>query len=259
MAACIVIQAAKVHRFNIYQNIKTMNLLTSDKIKQFFPDHTVPCVKNFVLLMNLIIQCRTVSLYKCRDKVQQYSKGTKNQSSCYSRLIRFFKMKKVEEFVTGIRSLILTMTTVDLQYLILDRSNWKRGTKNINLLTLGNLCNGIFLPLHWIQLNKRGNSNLEDRKTVVEELIKLLDKFGKIVRGSILLADREFIGQEWFEYLLSEQLSFVIRLREKMYFDLQTHTGKKNFAQVVTQTCREMGNLRCAYVFGRPHVYFCNH
>jgi len=235
-----------------------MNLLTSE-IKKYFPHHTLPCVKNFVLLMNLIIQSRTVSLYKCRDKVQQYCKGTKNMNSCYSRLIRFFKMKYVEEFVSGIRSLALSMKEVDLTYLILDRSNWKRGTKNINVLTLGNLCDGIFLPLHWLQLNKRGNSNLEDRKTVMEEMMKLLDKFGKTIRGSILLADREFIGEKWFEYLLSEKISFVIRLREKLYFELQTYTGKKNFAQVLAQTCREAGNLRCAYVFGRTNIYFCNH
>lgn len=189
--------------------------------------------------MNLIIQSRTVSLYKCRDKVPQYCKGTNNMNSCYSRLIRFFKMKNVEGFILGIRSLMLSMVTVDLTYLILDRSNWKRGTKNFNVLTLGNLCNGIFLPLHWIQLNKRGNSNLAERKTVMEAFINLLNKFGKTVQGSILLADREFIGQDWFAYLLTEKISFVIRLREKMYFELQTHTGKKKLR---SSPCASMPN-----------------
>ncbi|MEK7224667.1 MAG: transposase, partial [Bacteroidota bacterium] len=131
--------------------------------------------------------------------------------------------------------------------------------KNFNLLPLGKLCNGIFLPLHWIQLNKRGNSNLEDRKTVMQELMNQLVSFGKTIRGSILLGDREFIGKDWFAYLLSEKISFVIRLREKMYFELQTYTGKKNFAQVITQICGATGNLRCAYVFRRTGIYFCNH
>ena len=123
---------------------------------------------------------------------------------------------------------MLTITEIDLEYLIVDRSNWKRGTKNFNILTIGNLMENIFLPLYWLQLNKRGNSNLEDRKALIEGLLNLVNKAGRTIKGSILLADREFIGQQWFEYLLSQDLSFVIRLREKMYFELQTVAGKKN-------------------------------
>lgn len=41
------------------------------------------------------------------------------------------------------------------------------------------------------------------------------------------MADIEFIGQTWFEYLLSKDFSFVIRLREKMNFYLQTVAVKK--------------------------------
>ena len=119
------------------------------------------------------------------------------------------------------------MSEVDLTYLIVDRSNWKRGIKNFNLLTIGNLLTNVFAPIYWIQLDKRGNSNTDDRKALIEGLINLLNKFKKTVNGSILLADREFIGALWFEYLLSKNLSFVIRLREKMYFELQTVTGKK--------------------------------
>lgn len=149
-------------------------------------------------------------------------------NTAYVKLIRFFKMKYIEDFIFGIRRLMLTITEIDLEYLIVDRSNWKRGTKNFNILTIGNLMENIFLPLYWLQLNKRGNSNLEDRKALIEGLLNLVNKAGRTIKGSILLADREFIGQQWFEYLLSQDLSFVIRLREKMYFELQTVAGKKN-------------------------------
>lgn len=205
-----------------------MNILTSAKIKVFFPRHTSPCIKKFILLMECILQSRTVCLYKCRDKVSQLSKGKKtNINNNYVGLIRFFKMKHIKDFIAGIRSLMISVTEVDLQYLIVDRTNWKRGAKNFNLLTIGNLKQNVFMPLYWIQLNKRGNSNTEDRKTLIEGLKNLIEKAGKTIQGSILLADREFIGQLWFEYLLSKHLSFVIRLKEKMYFELQTHEGKK--------------------------------
>jgi len=136
-------------------------------------------------------------------------------------------MKAVSDFITGIRTLIMTIGEFDMTYLIVDRSNWKRGLKNINLLTIGSLIHQVFAPFYWIQLNKRGNSNIEDRKNLIEGVLALAVRAGKSLQKSILLADREFIGQLWFEYLLAKNLSFVIRLREKMYFELQTYTGKK--------------------------------
>jgi hypothetical protein len=212
-----------------------MNLLTSSKIKVFFPRHTLPCVKNFILLMTCILQSRTVCLYKCRDKASEGKRGKKiNITSGYIRLIRFFKMKHIEDFIAGISSLMVSITELDMQYLIVDRTNWKRGAKNFNLLTIGNLMDSVFMPLYWIQLNRRGNSNTQDRKVLIEGLSNVIKKAGKTIKGSILLADREFIGQLWFEYLLSKDLSFVIRLREKMYFELQTCTGKKNFIKVIS-------------------------
>lgn len=236
-----------------------MNLLTSAKIKDFFPMHTLPCIKTFLLLMNCVLQSRTVCLYKCRDKAFELStKKQFNINNCYVRLIRFFKMKHIEDFIGGINSLMVAITEIDLTYFIVDRTNWKRGAKNFNLLTIGNLMQNIFMPIYWIQLNKRGNSNTEDRKSLIEGLSNLITKAGKTIKGSILLADREFIGQLWFEYLLSKQLSFVIRLKEKMYFELQTYEGKKNFVKVFSQTYRTLWNIRYTNAVRQYDLYFCN-
>jgi hypothetical protein len=168
-------------------------------------------------------------------------------------------MKEVEYFITGIRSLMVAVTEMDLKYLIVDRTNWKRGTKNFNLLTIGNLMQNIFMPVYWIQLNKRGNSNTEDRKALIEGLSHLIEKAGKTIRGSILLADREFIGQLWFEYLAGKHLSFVIRLREKMYFELQTYEGKKtSFVKVVSQRYRALRNIQYTNGIRQYDLYLCN-
>lgn len=239
-AADNALPTALIHKFKVYQNINNMNSLTVFKIKEFFPRHTVPCIKNFVLLMECILQCRTVCLYKCRDKAFQMDKNKKSMNSAYVKMIRFFKMKFIGDFTLGIQSMMLAITEIDLQYLIVDRTNWKRGTKNFNLLTIGNLLEDVFMPLYWLQLNKRGNSNIDDRKALIDGLSNLIVKAGRAITGSILLADREFIGQDWFEYLLTRKLSFVIRLREKMYFELQTVAGKKNFVKVVSQRNRAL-------------------
>jgi hypothetical protein len=152
--------------------------------------------------------------------------------ACYARLIRFLKMKEVMTFIHGICLLILNIAKTDMTYLIVDRTNWKRGAKNINLLTIGGMISGAFVPFYWLQLNKGGGSNIKERKSLREGMISLAKAADRSLAGSILLADREFIGQQWFQYLLSKNLSFVIRLREKMYFELQTYTGKKNFIKV---------------------------
>lgn len=212
-----------------------MNTFTEmDKIKIFFPHHTKKMVKNFLLIIGCIVQCRTVCLYKCRDKVKEVE-GRKQKvkaESDYTRLIRFFKMDMIIEFITGIRQMLLSITCFNEQYLIMDRSNWKIGSKNVNLLTIGGLLENVFMPFYWIQLNKRGNSNTEERKRIIALSIGLLKWADKFIEGLILLADREFIGSDWLAYLCSQRISFVIRLRENMYGELSTKKGKKNFIKV---------------------------
>lgn len=181
-----------------------------------------------MLITQCLIECRTINLNKCKDKAISLSTSKVIQAnSHYVRFIRFFKMKNIEQFILGIQNLLVDISQIDIQYIIVDRTNWKRGIKNINLLTIGGLCSGVFLPLFWLQLNKQGNSNFDDRKQLIERFINLLKKKCVDTSSMVLLADREFIGAEWFKYLVEKELHFVIRLKAKMYFDLQTHEGKK--------------------------------
>ena len=55
-------------------------------------------------------------------------------------------------------------------YLALDRTNWKWGEKNINILVLAVVYRGIAIPIYWKLLKKRGNSNYYER-------IELLSRF----------------------------------------------------------------------------------
>jgi hypothetical protein len=211
-----------------------MKLLTQSQIKQFFPKHSSNAVEKLLLLINCIIQCRTLCLYKCRDKVGAINtaKAKVKPESNYMALIRFFKIKLVEEFLEGISQLLMSIAQMEQNYLIMDRTNWKIGIKHVNLLAIGGLWHNSFVPLQWLQLGRAGNSNLDARKKLIDNLIDLFQWAGKSVKGLILLADREFIGNRWLEYLVSKEISFVIRLRSNMYGELATVAGKKNFAQI---------------------------
>lgn len=184
------------------------------------------------MIVRCIIGSRTVNLYKHKDIAGGIKQGKSIQAqSHYTSAIRFFKMPRIESFIWSVLLMLLSMPTFEnlstCNYLVVDRTNWKRGAKNINLLTIGTLLQDVFVPLMWTQLDKRGNSNFQDRKTLITRLLRLMKQAGRTTKGMILLADREFIGSQWFEFLVSKELNFVIRLREKMYFDLHTHQGVK--------------------------------
>jgi hypothetical protein len=131
--------------------------------------------------------------------------------------------------------------------LSLDRTTWKFGAHWYNILTLGIVHQGVAFPVLWWMLDKRGNSNSDER-------MRLLETFAKrfpTARVNYLCADREFIGQAWVRYLLLEpSLAFRLRLRST---DLIEHDGKGLAARVVfahltvgqsqrlTGTCRVWG------------------
>ena len=92
----------------------------------------------------------------------------------------------------------------------MDRTNWKWGKKNINILTLGLVYKGAAIPLLWTVLDKQGNSNTEERIELINRFIKLFGQSG--ILG--LLGDREFVGKEWFDYLLSHKIPFYMRIKQ---------------------------------------------
>ena len=96
--------------------------------------------------------------------------------------------------------------------LLIDRTNWKFGSMDINLLVIAILGDGFAIPVIWALLPKRGGSAQFERRDLLKRLIKFIgkDKIRHIV------ADREFIGQHWFNWLIVNDISFVIRIRDGM-------------------------------------------
>jgi len=53
----------------------------------------------------------------------------------------------------------------------MDRTNWKFGTKNINILMLVVCCKNMAIPLIFKMLDKRGNSNTSERIWLINNFI----------------------------------------------------------------------------------------
>jgi transposase len=107
----------------------------------------------------------------------------------------------------------LTILPVKKYKISIDRTNWKYGSKDINIFMLCINYQGIGIPVYWTCLDKRGNSNTEERIDLLEAFIKI---FGQ-KKIKYLLADREFVGEEWFKYLKKRKIPFYIRIRENFY------------------------------------------
>lgn len=93
--------------------------------------------------------------------------------------------------------------------LSIDRSNWKFGSFDINIFMLGVCYKGLAFPLLFTMLPKRGNSNTIERIKLIERFI---DLFGKQCIDA-LMADREFVGDQWIKYLNDNEIRYYIRIR----------------------------------------------
>jgi hypothetical protein len=95
--------------------------------------------------------------------------------------------------------------------LAMDRTNWKLGRSNLNILMLSVCHQGIAIPLMWQVLgNKRGNSSEEER-------IELMKRFLEVIQPDYvirLVADREFLGHRWLEWLDAHYIHYLIRIRK---------------------------------------------
>ncbi len=111
------------------------------------------------------------------------------------------------------------MFSFDQVQLTLDRTNWKWGKRNINILMLAIVYRGIAIPILWTLLNKRGNSDTKER-------IALIQRFIAIFKDRIVnvFADREFIGEQWFTWLIEQDINFAFVLK----LIVTNHLGKNS-------------------------------
>jgi Transposase DDE domain len=94
--------------------------------------------------------------------------------------------------------------------LIMDRTNWHYGKIERNYLVLAIVYQGVAIPLLLKDLEHAGNSDTTQRIALMKRFIAL---FGKN-KVFCLLADREFIGEDWFKWLKSNGIPPCIRTRK---------------------------------------------
>jgi hypothetical protein len=165
----------------------------------------------FSLLIIALVKVRTVSLIE----LAQGFEGKAKLKSKYRRIQRFFDNFDFDMSTVSIFLLKLFGLFDNPIYLAMDRTNWKFGKKNINILLISAVCGTYAVPIYWILLNKRGCSKHTERKNVIDFLLKIINS--STVAG--ILTDREFIGGKWIKYLSERRLPFFIRLRKNLIIE----------------------------------------
>lgn len=174
-------------------------------------------IGNHFLVSNAIIKLMTefvLSLIKVRDvnltSIALVICGDSKVKSGYRKLQRFFA--NIEICYVCVAKLIVKLSGIenDKWVLALDRTNWKFGKLDINILVLSICHFGVGIPVLWSMLdNKGGSSNSSQRKDLLNRFIEI---FGVKVIGS-LLCDREFIGDNWLKYLSDNRINFILESR----------------------------------------------
>ncbi len=165
-------------------------------------------IKFFVSFIFALCKVQTV----CFSKLAQGFEGNAKVDSNMRRIQRFFASFIIDTNV--IARLIFNLLPEKPPYrLCLDRTNWKYGAANINILMISIAYQGMAIPILWTMLPKRGNSNTQERRELVQ---RFLDLFGQECIEAFL-ADREFIGDEWFRELIHKHIPFYIRIRGNMW------------------------------------------
>lgn len=159
-----------------------------------------------VLILGLI-QARTVNLTHLAGAFC----GPAKLSSNYRRLQRFFQYVRLDPNWLA-RTLVALLRLAPPYRLCLDRTNWKVGAKDVNLLVLCIVTRRARLPVLWEVIDHGGCSTMVQRKELIGRFIALFGK-GSI---KILLADREFDGNQWFEFLVENDIPFAIRVSGRL-------------------------------------------
>ena len=189
------------------------------KITEQFPELHKTCLKNILILSLEILQKETVCLNKIKSSLPQVtgSKST-NVYSHYKRLTRIFCFYSFSGTWLLLLKFVFQSLRLKVDDLLLDGTSWSRGKITHNFMVLSVVYNGISIPIYWKNLKRKGNSNQQNRKHLI---VKAMKHFN--LKGKILIADREYIGLDWFSFLLDQEISFVIRLRKKDYRDRIGH------------------------------------
>jgi len=192
--------------------IESKNSILNSTLFEIFGDKmNLSRIKFFGLFITALCKAQTV----CFEKLACTFESEAKVDSSLRRIQRFMSGFLLDTDLIA-RFIFALLPNKPPYRLAMDRTNWKFGSVDINVLTLAIVYDGVAFPIIYTMLPKAGNSSTAERIELIQRFISL---FGK---SSIdcLLADREFIGSSWLQYLNLNHVRYHIRIRENFWVDI---------------------------------------
>lgn len=184
-------------------------------------------LETLCLLVVGMVSARTVNLSHLACEFPSTAKVESN----YRRLQRFFQY--VDLGVDWAAPLVVRMIGACASWhLCLDRTNWKIGQRHVNFLVLAIVTKRHRVPLMWSVLGRAGSSNTGQRIALMQRYMSIF----KVATVKYLLADREFIGGQWLDFLNENNIPFIIRVKAGQI--VTTQDGKTQSLHSLLRTCR---------------------
>jgi hypothetical protein len=179
----------------------------------YFPHFSRGVVKNFLLLAQALLASRSTNLNTVKDRIGPLlGKADRQPATHYKGLIRFFRCPQAALLTECIQRFTFCLLKGRVNYLILDSTCWEIGQKWVHLQVLCVVYQQIAIPIFWRDLDHDGHSNRLERQRLIGDAAQLFD-----LKGKILLADREYVGDDWLRFLSDLGIDFVVRLPIKCY------------------------------------------
>jgi Transposase DDE domain len=97
-------------------------------------------------------------------------------------------------------------------YVAIDRTRWQER----NLFVASLIQNKRAIPLHWMLLTKKGNSNIEEQKRLIKSILRLLKGYEVVIIG-----DREFGNINLANWLSKQCCKYVLRTKSNKYIQIE--------------------------------------
>ncbi|MEN0052004.1 MAG: transposase [Bacteroidota bacterium] len=212
-------------------------------------------LRNILILSLSMLRVQTVCLNKLKGAVGQITgKENTQPASHYQRLVRIFRQHAFSRLWLDLLRFVFSLLRLKSEYLVLDGTSWKRGDQWHHYLTLSIVYQKVSIPIYWINLQKHGISNIAERIDLMRRVLRTFDLSGKT-----LLADREYIGIEWFKFLIDNGLAFIIRLKKNTYCQYIDAATGKSVQQMIDKVKRSKvanKSMRKAFQMQGMDLYF---
>lgn len=185
-----------------------------DKFTGYYGNYSRSCVQNLFIFVGCIIQGKTINLYDLRDEVGKLTEKYKSKTeSHYKRLTRFLVSFSIGNLWASVLAFGLELLDQnDWSLCYLDATEWNIGKFSLHVLVLAIDYQGVAIPIYFQVYAHKGVLSEEKRVIFLEKAAIHLNLQAKTV-----IADREFIGNDYFLKFQELDINFISRIRKQMY------------------------------------------